>query len=219
MADNCGKLTLDSVHTGADSCGVTQTKRIRRTPEDLRAEAVAAARKLIVEGSGETLTMRAVADEIGVTYPNLSHHFGSAAGLHLAVAEELVVELLQALDGVSHAVEGPLLHDPGRVVDIAFDLVDRQGLGRLMSWLARSDLEGVTDRVRPMVDAHVAQLEKRFATRGEDLHRLIQQIALMLIFSAYAESTVGGLLGESLGLAPEQRRQIVAQALEALKRN
>jgi TetR/AcrR family transcriptional regulator, repressor for neighboring sulfatase len=195
---------------------VTQPKRIRRTPEDLRAEAMAAARKLIVEGSGEALTMRAVADEIGVTYPNLSHHFGSAAGLHMAVAEELVRELLQALDGVSYEVEGPL-HDPRRVVDITFDLLDKEGLGRLMSWLARSDLEGITDRVRAMVDEHLARLEARFSQRGEHVRQLIQQVALVVTFSAYAESSVGGLLGEALGLGAEQRRQIVAQALGALK--
>jgi len=217
LADKSASLTLDRARCGADSPGVTQTKRIRRTPEDLRAEAVAAARKLIVEGSGEGLTMRAVADEIGVTYPNLSHHFGSAAGLHLAVAEELVRDLLVALEGVSFEMEGPL-HDPRRVVDITFDLLDKQGLGRPMSWLARSDLEGVTDRVRPMVDEHVARLEKRFSAHGEDVRKLVQQVALIVTFSAYAESTVGGLLGEALGLQEERRRQIVAEALAALKR-
>ena len=56
----------------------------------MRAQALAAARRLIVEGPENVLTMRAVADAAGVTYPNLSHHFGSAAGLHAAIAEDLV---------------------------------------------------------------------------------------------------------------------------------
>jgi AcrR family transcriptional regulator len=195
---------------------VTTQKRIRRTPEDLRAEAMAAARKLIVEGSGEALTMRAVADEIGVTYPNLSHHFGSAAGLHLAVAEELVRELLDALEGVSLHVETPL-KDPRRVVDITFDLYEKQGLGRLMGWLARSGVDGLTDRVKVMVDEHLARLEERFAGQGSQVREVIQQVALVVTLTAYAESSVGGLLGDALGLAAEQRRDIVAQALGALK--
>lgn len=195
---------------------MTTQKRIRRTPEDLRAEAMAAARKLIVEGSGEALTMRAVADEIGVTYPNLSHHFGSAAGLHLAVAEELVRELLDALEGVSLHVETPL-KDPRRVVDITFDLYEKQGLGRLMGWLARSGVDGLTDRVKVMVDEHLARLEERFAGQGSQVREVIQQVALVVTLTAYAESSVGGLLGDALGLAAEQRRDIVAQALGALK--
>src|SRR5262245_8097514 len=107
---------------------VQKPKRIRRTPADLRAEALAAARRLIVEGSGEALTMRAVADAVGVTYPNLSHHFGSAAGLHAAVAEELVRELLDALAGMGDDVDKPL-QNPRRVVDITFDLYERDGMG------------------------------------------------------------------------------------------
>ncbi len=177
---------------------------------------MAAARKLIVEGSGEALTMRAVADEIGVTYPNLSHHFGSAAGLHLAVAEELVRELLDALEGVSLHVETPL-KDPRRVVDITFDLYEKQGLGRLMGWLARSGVDGLTDRVKVMVDEHLARLEERFAGQGSQVREVIQQVALVVTLTAYAESSVGGLLGDALGLAAEQRRDIVAQALGALK--
>lgn len=192
-------------------------KRIRRTPADLRAEAMAAARRLIVQGSGEALTMRAVADAIGVTYPNLSHHFGSAAGLHAAVAEELVRELLDALAGMGTDVEEPL-QDPRRVVDITFDLYERDGMGRVMGWLARSTSNReLTDHVREMVEAHVATMEARFAGKAKHVRTLIPQVALVVTLAAYAESSVGGLLGDALGIAAEQRRQIVAKALGGLK--
>ncbi|HTD28957.1 MAG TPA: hypothetical protein VK660_06165, partial [Xanthomonadaceae bacterium] len=49
--------------------------------------------------------MRAVADAAGVTYPNLSHHFGSAAGLHAAIAEDLVRELLAGLQTLGREMD------------------------------------------------------------------------------------------------------------------
>lgn len=53
-----------------------------------------AARLLVVEDQDSILTLRAVADAIGVTYPNLSHHFGSLSGLYAILAEDLLSELL-----------------------------------------------------------------------------------------------------------------------------
>lgn len=191
-------------------------KRIRRTPADLRAEALAAARRLIAQGAGEALTMRAVADEIGVTYPNLSHHFGSAAGLQAAVAQDLVRELLDALAVLSFQVERPL-QDPRAVVDITFDLFEEQGLGRLLGWLARSRSDGLTDKINSMVDAHVTHLERRFADKADGLREMMQQVALIIAFTAYAETSVGGFLGDALQISEERRREIVARALTAIR--
>lgn len=190
-------------------------KRIRRTPADLRAEALAAARRLIARGSGE-LTMRAVADEIGVTYPNLSHHFGSAAGLQAAVAQELVRELLDALAALSFQVQTPL-QDPRAVVDITFDLFEEKGLGRLLGWLARSSSGALTDSISNMVDAHVTHLETRFADKAAGLRAMMQQVALIIAFTAYAETSVGGFLGDALQIPEDRRREIVAQALAAMR--
>jgi len=92
------------------SASAGPTRRIRRAASDMRAQALAAARRLIVQGSDEVLTMRAVADAAGVTYPNLSHHFGSAAGLHAAIAEDLVRELLAGLQTVGIEMDN-LEHD------------------------------------------------------------------------------------------------------------
>ncbi len=112
----------------------------------MRAQALAAARRLIVEGSDEVLTMRAVADAAGVTYPNLSHHFGSAAGLHAAIAEDLVRELLAGLQTVDVEMDN-LEHDYRAVVVRVFDLFSQNGLGRVLGWLVRS---GETSRLEPV---------------------------------------------------------------------
>jgi AcrR family transcriptional regulator len=121
-------------------------KRVRRAPADMRALALGAARRLIIEGSEQVLTMRAVADAAGVTYPNLSHHFGSAAGLHAAIAEDLVRELLAGLRLVGQQMN-PQHADYQRIVDGVFDIFERDGLGRVLGWLVRS---GETARLQPV---------------------------------------------------------------------
>jgi TetR/AcrR family transcriptional regulator, repressor for neighboring sulfatase len=188
-------------------------RRIRRAASDMRAEALAAARRLIIEGTDEVLTMRAVADAAGVTYPNLSHHFGSAAGLHVAIAEELVRELLAGLQTVDVEMNN-LEHDYRAVVDRVFDLFSKNGLGRLMGWLVRS---GETSRLEPMnrmLSEFIASRAR--ASSNTDAAR-ISRIALIVAFAAFAEASVGPILGDVLGANASKRRDYFAQALAALR--
>src|ERR1700757_3926300 len=113
-----------------------RTPRVRRAATDMRQQALAAARRIIVAGPGDALTMRAVADAAGVTHPNLSHHFGSLAGLHAALAEELVRELTASLRALHIDVDSNT--NDAAVVDRVFDMFDREGLGKVLSWLVRS---------------------------------------------------------------------------------
>ena len=72
-------------------------KRRRRTPDEARREALVAARRLLIEAGPTAITLKAVADEIGVTHANLIHHFGSAAGLQSALMGSMVRDLTDAL--------------------------------------------------------------------------------------------------------------------------
>ncbi len=179
----------------------------------MRAQALAAARQLIIEGSEQVLTMRAVADAAGVTYPNLSHHFGSAAGLHAAIAEDLVRELLAGLRLMDQQVE-PQHEDYRRIVDRVFDMFEH-GLGSVLGWLVRS---GETARLRP-VNALLAEfMRERARGRSNADGKRIARIALIVSFAAYAESSVGPLLGDVLGVTPVARRRFFAEALAAMQR-
>jgi TetR/AcrR family transcriptional regulator, repressor for neighboring sulfatase len=196
------------------AAGAARPRRIRRAASDMRAEALSAARRLIMEGSEDVLTMRAVADAAGVTYPNLSHHFGSAEGLHAAIAEDLVRELLaglQTLDVEMNSLE----HDYRAIVDRVFDLFVENGMGRVIGWLVRS---GEKKRLEPMNRMLAEFMEGRAqgSSNPEDAKR-ISRVALIVAFAAYAESTAGALLGEVLGVSPSARRAYFAQALAALR--
>jgi len=189
------------------------TRRIRRAASDMRALALTAARRLIVEGSENVLTMRAVADAAGVTYPNLSHHFGSAAGLHAAIAEDLVRELLAGLQIVGQEMDSNE-HDYRVLVERVFDLFDRNGLGRVLGWLVRS---GETSRLRPVGQMLADFIAGRSRGRSKAEAKRIGRVALIVAFAAYAESSVGALLGDVLGASASLRRRYFADALAALR--
>jgi AcrR family transcriptional regulator len=185
--------------------------RIRRAAPDMREQALAAARRLIVEKPNDVLTMRAVAEATGVTHPNLSHHFGSLAGLHAALAEELVRELLAGLRGLDLQVDQNDDYPP--LVDRIFGLFDKQGLGRVLSWLVRS---GETARLKPVNYLLGQFIEELAHGRSNNEARVIARDALILSFAAFAESSVGPLLGDLLKISATQRRRYFVQALTAL---
>jgi TetR/AcrR family transcriptional regulator, repressor for neighboring sulfatase len=179
----------------------------------MRAQALAAARRLIVEGPENILTMRAVADAAGVTYPNLSHHFGSAAGLHAAIAEDLVRELLAGLQTLGHEMASHT-HEYRALVDRVFDLFDRNGLGRVLGWLVRS---GETSRLKPVNQLLTEFIAGRSRGRSKTEAQRIARVALIVAFAAYAESSVGPLLGDVLGAGAGVRRRYFAEAFAALR--
>lgn len=184
-------------------------RRLRRSPEDLRAAALAAARRLIIEGPDTALTMRAVAEATGVTYPNLSHHFGSAAGLHAAIAEELVGELLAGLSEVGARME-VFEADPRQVVDQVYDLFQKGGLGRVIGWILRSGEAVRLEPFRAMLSDFIAEQSAR---AGAPAAQRIAEIMLMVASAAYAESAVGPMFGDLLGLSADARRAGIASAL------
>ena len=189
-----------------------KTPRIRRAPSEMRAQALAAARRLIIDRPANVLTMRAVADAAGVTYPNLSHHFGSAAGLHAAIAEDLVRELLAGLRTVGQEMD---THKPDyrALVDRVFDLFDRDGLARVLGWLVHS---GEVARLEPVNRLLADFIAHRSRDRSMVEVRRIARVALIVCFAAYSESIVGPTLGRVLDTPAAVRRAHFAAALGAL---
>ena len=193
------------------SAKAKKAPRIRRAAPDMRAQALTAARQLVVEKPNETLTMRAVAEATGVTHPNLVHHFGSLAGLHAALAEELIRELLAGLRALGLELDNN--DDYIALVDRVFELFDQQGLGRVLGWLVRS---GETARLQPVTALLAQFIEELAHGRSNNEARIVARDALILAFAAYAESSVGSLLGSIFEISAAQRRRYFVQALAAL---
>ena len=75
-----------------------------RTPRV--AEIVAAARRILENGGRESLTMRRVADELGIQAPSLYKHFASKAELELALLNDAMIEMGDASHKAIHTGGG-----------------------------------------------------------------------------------------------------------------
>lgn len=69
---------------------------------------VAAARRLLEEEGVEALTMRRVADQIGIRAPSLYKHLPDKAALHVAIVADGLAELAVALEATEAAAPGSL---------------------------------------------------------------------------------------------------------------
>jgi AcrR family transcriptional regulator len=128
--------------------------RKRLDAEESRSAALDAARRLLVEQGPQAVTLKAVAAEVGRTHANLLHHFGSVAGLHRALAED-----------IAHTVSASITEAIGKrrrgeaserdVVDAMFDAFHAERVGELIGWIAltrqREALEPVVDTIRSIV--------------------------------------------------------------------
>src|SRR5260221_13683358 len=90
--------------------------RRRRAPGEVRKEALAAGREVLISEGPNALTLKAVAERLGMAHSNLLHHFGSAAELQSALMGTMVRDLNDALlSAVAHKPgETP---DPRALVD------------------------------------------------------------------------------------------------------
>jgi AcrR family transcriptional regulator len=82
---------------------VTRREAVR---EATRRDILDAARKLLASGGPSSVTLRAVAGEIGMTAPGLYRYFPRHEALLLALTDEIVGELADAVEATAAAQEG-----------------------------------------------------------------------------------------------------------------
>jgi AcrR family transcriptional regulator len=182
--------------------------RQRLTQEESRAAALDAARALLIEEGPQAVTLKAVAARIGKTHANLLHHFGSAAGLQVALAR-LISERVTAQIGeaVTRARAGEA--DPREVVDRTFDAFGREGGGALAAWMI---LSGDREALNPILES-VHALVDRLGEGHED--RPVHETTLWLVLAALGDSLLGGPMAEALGLARDKARELARNQLLA----
>jgi AcrR family transcriptional regulator len=183
-------------------------KRERLSPEESRAAALEAARRLLMERGPQAVTLKAVAAEIGKSHANLLHHFGSAAGLQAALAASLSDRVcaeiaLQVRRARAHEI------DPGEIVDRAFDAFDKEGAGALAAWMI---LTGNRDALNPILDAiHALVDQLREGHEG----RPVRETTLWLVLAAAGDSLIGAELAQALGLPRGKARELARAQLIA----
>ncbi|MDB5453355.1 MAG: transcriptional regulator, TetR family [Caulobacteraceae bacterium] len=178
--------------------------RRRRTSEDARAEALAVARRILLEKGPDALTLKAVAAEVGVTHANLLHHFGSAAGLQTELMAMMLKDLSAAMrEVVAKLRAGEATMD--EVVGLTFEAFGDGGAGHLAAWMV---LNRSTDALEPIGEV-VRELAAAIEIPGRPAP--VERAILFVTMMAFADGVIGRYLGPMLGQPKDAAREIAAQ--------
>ena len=187
-----------------------QVRRLRRQPDEVRSAALESARKLLLTRGPDAITLKAVADDLGMTHTNLIHHFGSAEGLQSTLMREMVSNLTNTMEGaVARYRSGA--GDVREFVDIVFDAFDKSGAGRLIAWLMVSGNATLIAPVGEVVRTYLAHIEQGAhvdPTQAADLHRRFTTSMLFMVITAFGDAIIGDEMGKMLGRERDAVRDI-----------
>lgn len=174
--------------------------RKRLSPQESRALAIAAARELLRDEGVAAVTLKAVASKIGRTHANLLHHFGSVAGLHRALAEDIAATVSASIsEAIGRRRRGEASERD--VVDAMFESFRLERVGELIGWIAltrqREALEPVIKTIRSIVED--------FRAAGD--MRPMDRVTLGLVLMAIGDSLVGDEIAAASGLEREAVRE------------
>lgn len=186
--------------------------RKRLPSEESRRAALEAARALLIEAGPQAVTLKAVAARIGRTHANLLHHFGSAAGLQKALAENLAKTVCESIGDAVRATRAGI-GSPREVVDLTFDAFDREGGGALASWMLLAGNEDALDPIVEAIDRLVDELHPQ--ERDHGAQRTMHEATLALVLLALGDALMGERLAQSLQVSRETTRERATAMLTA----
>ncbi|WP_237219825.1 TetR/AcrR family transcriptional regulator [Sphingomonas arenae] len=183
--------------------------RKRVSPQESRAAALGAARELLKTDGAAAVTLQSVAKRIGRTHANLLHHFGSAAGLQRALAEDIAQTVAASIEG---AIEKRRLGQATErdVIDAMFDAFRREGAGELIGWIA---LTRQREALEPVIQT-IDRIVRLMKAAGDE--RPVDRMTLGLTLLAIGDSLVGQEVARACALPRETVRQVAVTQIEAL---
>ena len=180
----------------------------RLSPEQSRASALAVARTLLIEKGPQAVTLKAVADQIGRTHANVLHHFGSAAGLQMALAEMMASHVCQSISALVIRARNGEAHATD-IVDMCFDAFDAQGGGALVTWMI---LTGNRDAINPILEAIHNLVDELSHNADRDK---VARDTLNLLFLSMGNALMGAEMAKTLGLPQSAARELAIEHLRA----
>jgi AcrR family transcriptional regulator len=188
---------------------ITLQKRKRLTQDESRTAAVTAARALLLEQGAAAITLKAVAAKVGRTHANLLHHFGSVAGLHRALAEDIAATVSASINSaIARRRQG--LATERDVVDAMFDAFTDQGAGELIGWIA---LTRQRDALKPVIDT-ISAIVADFRAVGDT--RPMDKVTLGLVLLAIGDSLVGEEVAEGVAQPRSEIRDLAVRQIGAM---
>ena len=193
-------------------------RRQRRQPEEVRAAALEAARKLLTTKGPDAITLKAVADELAMTHTNLIHHFGSAGELQSALMREMVRNLTATMEAAVDRFRAGA-GDVREFVDIVFDAFDKGGAGRLAAWLMVSGNAKLLAPVGQVVRDYLTHMENTVqidAIEKAEVHRQVTSALLFVVISAFGDAIIGDLLRKMVDRERDAIRNVVGELMPAV---
>ena len=178
--------------------------RQRLPSEESRRAAMEAARALLIESGPQSVTLKAVGARIGRTHANLLHHFGSAAGLQLALTGYLAAAVCETIGEAVRATRAGL-GTPREVVDLTFEAFDREGGAALVGWMLLTGNEHAIDPLIEAIHKLVDELHPQEHAAGAQ--RPIHEETFALVLMALGDAMIGERLAASLGVRRETARE------------
>ena len=187
------------------------TRRRRRQPDEVRTEAIAAARQLLVAGGPDAVTLQSVAAALNMAHGNIAHHFGSAANLQATLADTLIADMLTAVrEGTNRLRAGAITE--GDLVDLVFDRFESQGIGRLIGWLAaqgNDQLETMYERLGKVP----AELSETTAAGSVLTPEALPKVIAIIVMAGLSASLIGRGMLSALDLPANFSRQRATEYL------
>lgn len=188
--------------------------RKRLSSEDSRAAALDAARALLIKEGPQAVTLKAVAGRVGRTHANLLHHFGSASGLHKALAAHLAGTVRASIGDAVRATQSGI-GSARAVVDLIFDAFGREGGGALAGWMLLTGNEDALDPIVTTIHELVHELSPAFIApdrSSDEAPLLFHRDTLLLVLLALGDALMGERLTGALAL-PRSEARVLAERI------
>lgn len=181
--------------------------RVRRSPEESRDNILAAAERLLTESGPQSLRLADVAKEAGVANATVLHHFGTIDGVHKALMERMISELVEQVLSVD-LPEDPAAARKASLIRL-FDAFEQKNAARLAAWLELTDESRRLTSVREAVHRVAGD---KFPDQSAPIE-LVESVMLLGITLALGAGFFGPTLGALLGKPERQARDMILNML------
>lgn len=172
--------------------------RVRRTPEEARAQILDVAAKRLESHGLKGLGVADVAKDAGMSHATVLHHFGSSDQMQRALAGQMTAELVSDLLA-SMSGDGEL--DGRELCRKLFDTLTRSGHGKLIAWAAVTDQSiDITSASEQEGGALFANLVSSLAGRLNVDVTTARHVVYLTATTALGAALTGGTLSRMLGM-------------------
>ncbi|MAI90451.1 TetR/AcrR family transcriptional regulator [Ponticaulis sp.] len=181
-------------------------QRVRRSPEDSRANILAAAERILTESGPKALRLADVAKEAGVANATVLHHFGTIEGVHAELMERMIADLIERVLAIELTEDTEASR--ASALTTLFEAFEQKQASRLAAWL---ELSGETHRLKNVRQAVREVTQTKFHHQNVP-EEFVEDVMLVCITLALGVGLFGPTLSEMLG-KPQSRAKEMALSI------